>query len=393
MSMTSPQHPRTQVPLAALNAQAQAWLRDTALPLWSGAGVDPVTGGFIEALKPDGAPVRGIPRRFRVQARQTYVYADAALRYGDTAARDKAVRAFSWATSAYWADAGGFVFSVDDTGTVVDGTRDAYEQAFAIFAAAWLLRAAPDCGAEKWIARTFAFLDEQLAAPNGGYRESLPPKTQRRQNPHMHLLEACLACYETTGENAYLDRARAIYKLFADHWFAPDGGYLGEYFTDDWQPVEKQRFEPGHHMEWTWLLQRLSERTGLDTAQAAALHATAEKHGRTANGLLIDECAPDGTPTIATKRSWPQTEDVKGQLAMFERTGDKAYLDRAGAAVSNLFAHYLRPNGTWQDRLDVDGSGMTPNAPASTFYHVVLALNEFDRLCGESQPEPPSTGT
>ena len=390
--MTSPQDAITAMPRAAINTQAQSWLRDTALPLWSDAGIDPVTGGFVEALTPDGTPVGGIPRRFRVQARQTYVYADAALRYGDNALRDKAVRAFDWATSACWAADGGFVFSVDDTGTVVDGTREAYEQAFAIFAAAWLLRAAPDSGAELWIERTWDFMDRQLAAENGGYRESLPPKTPRRQNPHMHLLEACLACYDTTGEARYLDRARAIYELFAEKWFEPNHGILGEYFTDDWQPVAEQRFEPGHHMEWTWLLQRLSDRTGLDTSQAVTLHATAEKHGRLPNGLLIDECAPDGTPTIATKRSWPQTEDIKGQLAMYERTGDEAYIDRAGVAVSNLFEHYLRPNGTWQDRLDVDGSGMTPNAPASTFYHIVLALNEFDRVCGESQPESPPTG-
>lgn len=365
---------------AAVNERAQDWLR-IALPLWSGAGIDPRTGGFIEALDPAGVPVTGIPRRFRVQARQVYVYADAAIRHGDTAARDKAAAAFDWAARTYWDRDGGWVFSVDDGGTVLDATRDAYEQAFAIFAAAWLLRAAPDSGAKAWIDRTWDFLDRRLASAQGGYSEALPARLPRRQNPHMHLLEACLACFDTTDDQAYLDRARGIYDLFRRHWFDPGHGILGEYFGEDWQPVAEQKFEPGHHMEWAWLLQRLRERTGLETAEAAVLHATAERHGRAADGLLIEECAPDGTPLLATKRAWPQTEDIKGQLALYERTGDVGCLDRAAAAVGRLLDRYLRPNGTWQDRLDADGRGMTANAPASTLYHVVLALNEFDRLC------------
>jgi len=259
-------------------------------------------------------------------------------------------------------------------------------KAFAIFAGAWLLRAAPDCGAEHWIERTWAFLDERLAAGNGGYLDSLPPKLPRRQNPHMHLLEACLACHETFGDAAYLDRALGLYDLFRSHWFDAAGGYLGEYFSDDWSPAENQRFEPGHHMEWTWLLTRLSERAGVETPEARALHRTAEAHGHAADGLLIDECAPDGTPVASTKRCWPQTEEIKGQLAMFERTGDAACRDAAAAAVRRLFAHFLRPDGTYGDRIDAEGRPIPGNAPASSLYHIVLALNEFDRVLGEDGP-------
>lgn len=373
---------------AALNAQAQAWLRNVALPLWMGAGYDPATGGFVELLTAHGAPIVDGPRRMRVQARQIYVYADAALRYGDDRARECARRAFDWATHAYWAADGGWVFSVEPDGAPVDDRREAYEQAFAIFAAAWLLRAAPDCGAELWIARTWDFLDQRLAAPNGGYLDSLPPKLPRRQNPHMHLLEACLACHETFGDPAYLDRARGLYDLFRRHWFDAGGGYLGEYFADDWSPIPEQRFEPGHHMEWTWLLTRLSERAGIDTPEAAALHRTAEAHGRADDGLLIDECAPDGAASQETKRCWPQTEDIKGQLAMFERTGDEAYRDAAAGAVRRLFRDYLRPDGTYGDRIGADGQPIAGDTPASSLYHIVLALNEFDRVCGE----PPGDG-
>ncbi|MEZ5667938.1 MAG: AGE family epimerase/isomerase [Alphaproteobacteria bacterium] len=382
MSQSLPRRDPSSAPLGDINARAQAWLRETALPLWAAAGVDGRHGGFMELLDLDGRPLPSDRRRLRVQARQIYVYADAAVRHGDDRARMVALRAFDWMQRHYWSADGGWVFAVDGDGTVVDAAREAYEQAFAIFASAWLLQAAPDCGAGAWIERTWAFLDERLASPNGGYRESLPDRTPRRQNPHMHLLEACLACHAATGDTAYLDRARALYGLFQRHWFDPRLGILGEYFDTAWQAVDEQRFEPGHHMEWCWLLQRLSERTGLPVPEAAVLHATAERHGRAADGLLIDECAADGAPILATKRCWPQTEEIKGQLAMYERSGDAGYLDRAGAAVERLFAHYLLPNGAWRDRVDADGRGIGDEAPASSLYHIALALNEFDRVLG-----------
>ena len=53
------------------------WLFRQALPLWADAGID-AEGRFFEKLDFDGRPVTGVPRRTRVQARQTYVFIQAA---------------------------------------------------------------------------------------------------------------------------------------------------------------------------------------------------------------------------------------------------------------------------------------------------------------------------
>ena len=50
------------------------WLFNDALPIWWERGADVNGGGFFERLGHDGAPV-DMPPRFRVQARQTHVYA------------------------------------------------------------------------------------------------------------------------------------------------------------------------------------------------------------------------------------------------------------------------------------------------------------------------------
>src|SRR6185436_6926598 len=62
--------------LADLATKYDAWLRDAALPLWAGDGYDALADGFREALDEAGRPVDG-PVRLRVQARQTWVYAQA----------------------------------------------------------------------------------------------------------------------------------------------------------------------------------------------------------------------------------------------------------------------------------------------------------------------------
>lgn len=74
-------------------ARLQNWLQDQALPLWTGAGVDPATGTVWEALDHNGLPCVEMPRRLRVQARQAYSFAMS----GDPAHQALALRLFRFA--------------------------------------------------------------------------------------------------------------------------------------------------------------------------------------------------------------------------------------------------------------------------------------------------------
>ena len=64
--------------LSSTQTRARDWLFRQALPLWAQAGVD-ADGRFVEKLDFDGRPITGLPRRTRVQARQVYVFAEAAV--------------------------------------------------------------------------------------------------------------------------------------------------------------------------------------------------------------------------------------------------------------------------------------------------------------------------
>ncbi len=366
-------------------SKIEAWLQQRALPLWSEAGVDHESGGFVECLTLDGAPVLDVPKRFRVQARQTYVYAHAHLLGWDGPWLATAKRGFDFMCTHYWHPDGGWIFSADRDGQPSDSVREAYEQAFALNALAWYYRASGESVALDWVGRTLRFIDEQLAdETNGGLRESVPDNLPRRQNPHMHLLEALLALHWATGNETYVERAGKLFELFKTRFQDQATGALGEFFAPDWEPATGeagQLVEPGHHFEWVWLLQQYSRASGDDvSAQQTALYDFAETHGvdRT-DDLALDGVLRDGSTHDDNKRLWVQTEAIKAQVVRIEQ-GHDAASGRLDRLLVGMFGHYLLENGAWQDHLRRDRTGFARNAPASSLYHVFLALAEVLRL-------------
>ncbi|MBT4905504.1 MAG: mannose-6-phosphate isomerase [Rhodospirillaceae bacterium] len=383
----------------------QAWLTQQALPLWSQAGFDAAADGFVECLTLDGQPLLDRDKRVRVQARQIYVYSHAHLLGwtppdGGPSALDVAGSGFRFVTDNYWrADCGGFVYSAARDGTPADTRIEAYEQAFALFACAWYHRASGDPDALTWAKRTLAFLDENLADPaHGGYFENLPHDLPRRQNPHMHLLEALLALHGATADTAYLDRARVIVDLFRSRFLDGNTGTLGEFFEADWTPAPGtagQTVEPGHHFEWAWLLRRYAEASGVDTGKEAdALYQFAMTHGSDhapgpAQGLAFDSVLRSGadprlghgTSLDDNKRLWVQTEAIKAQTARLESGPDDLASAHLEILLERLFGLYLAvEDGNWQDHLDANGHGFSQTAPASSFYHLFLCLTEVLRV-------------
>ena len=158
-------------------------------------------------------------------------------------------------------------------------------------------------GAVALAGATLDLLHARLAAPHGGFwdgaSEDWQPHTAlRRQNPHMHLLEALLAWHAATGEERWLNEARAIVRLFETRFFDPATGTLGE-FSARLAPAQGHVVEPGHQFEWVWLLHRWRAQSG-ETGMAAAaeaLYATALRHGfDPEHGGIHDQIHRTGAP-------------------------------------------------------------------------------------------------
>ena len=386
-------------PPAISNDRIAGWLFEQALPLWADTGLDREAGGFVESLTFDHQPNLDLAKRTRVQARQVYVYSHAHLLgwtppAGGMSALEAAAHGYDFLTRHYWNDAtGGFVFSVTRDGKLVDARTEAYEQAFALFASAWYYRASGEQTALDWAQRIVDWIDASLADPaHGGLRETPDGVLPRRQNPHMHYLEALLTLFEATGDKAWIERAGGIVGMFRSRFFDDETGTLGEFFTADWQPAagtEGSLVEPGHHFEWVWLLHKYGRLSGDDIGtHAEALYRFGEAHGRDAapgqgSGLGFDAVLRDGTVHDDRKRLWVQTEALKAQVARHEHTGDEAAALHADTLIASMFDRYLAlGNGSWYDHLDRAGQPFGKAAPASSFYHVFLALTEVLRVRG-----------
>ena len=121
--------------------------------------------------------------------------------------------------------------------------------------------------------------------------------------------------------------------------------------------------------------------TGSD-ANAGALFEFAERFGRGhEGGLIFDEVLDDGMPRTRSYRLWPTTEALKAHLARFESCG-ALDIGRLTETLDSLFQRFLAAPraGVWIDRLNARLEPTIDTVPASSFYHVFLALSELLRL-------------
>lgn len=346
------------------------WLRQQAWPLWLEHGIDRARGGFHEQLDPVTLSCNADFRRLRVAARQIWTFSHAA-RQGVAGAAEAVAMGLEFLARHARLPGGGYANRFDLAGRVTDPRLDTYDNAFCLLA----LAGAQAAGATTRPAalELLSLFDGPLRHPAGGWREGLPESLPRRQNPHMHLLEALLEAFDAFGEPRFLDLAEELVALFAGRLLDPESGTLPEFFDAALLPLRedgRHAVEPGHHCEWAWLLRRhlaLLARAGraappgLESLPARLL-GFARAHGVSpAHGGMMDEVWSDGAPRTPTARLWPQAEWRRAEPGPASAAALAAHL--AGA----------RP-GLWHERRDAAGVPIPGPVPASSLYHLTGAL-------------------
>ncbi len=385
MQFFDPQNPATLRP----------WLVGHVCPFWL-ERIHDTAGGFFENLAADGHPLRDARRTTLVQARLTYTFSHAFLLSADASFRQAAAHGFEFLLRACRAPDGGWLHAVTVDGVAIDATRDAYDHAFVLFALAWYARASGDPTAIQLADATWKYMQERLAdRRHGGFLEEYLPgrsaaKLPRRQNPHMHLLEALLALHVATGEKNWLRRAATLVDLFKARFVDPATGALIEFFQEDWSPAPGDPGalrEPGHQFEWVWLLFEFyrHSRDRDVIAFADQLFAFGSRfgieRGETVRGAVFDGVDASGKLVADTKLLWPQTEFIKGCVARAEFLGDAAARQQIQAHLALIARHFMRADGaSWHNQLARDGTPLAPVTPARVLYHLFMALAEAERV-------------
>jgi len=353
-------------------ARLRLWCSEVALPVWA-ARAQKADGSWVEHLHLDGTPDTSAERRWRVLARQIYVYAKASS-LGWFDGRDIAISTYKKMVAT------GFVHRVSARGAIVNPMRDLYDHAFYILAASSLYALTQDRGYLNDAEDLLDWIDTSLTHPTGGWRESdqVDNCAPRRQNPHMHLLEASLFLYSVTGDKKHISYAETVFRLFQTHFY--DNGTISEFFSADWTLESGQKgqtAEPGHAVEWVWLLGQFEKVTGQDVRPyQSALYRNAI-HQR--SWFLNDEENKNGEIRRESKRLWVQTEVIKAHLAMAE-TGTRGARNMAAATIDALFPTYLTVDGLWNDQINVCGTNIASTIPVSTFYHILCMAAESERV-------------
>lgn len=368
--------------IAQIQRRARHWLNEVAAPFWAST-VLPGSGLFAERATLEGVPDDSYFRTF-VQARHIYSIVTAGQNGWTGPWQELVAQTIGTIITRAKRDDGLFVHRLDRNTEILDGRADLYDQAFILFALGTVGGALGD---ESLFDEAEALLDriESLwSHPEGGFHEGeIVDLSVRRQNPHMHLLEAFGALHMASGRQRFDDAAQMIARLCQEKFIDRASGALLEYFVEDWTPAPGRQgriAEPGHCFEWAWLFERLAV-NGWEEAVGVsdALTGFGRRFGLASDrGVAINEVLTDGEIVDGKARLWPQTERLKVAVARYKRTRDLEEIAEAVAAYQGLEQYFLPGNSAlWRDKLKEDGSFIEELAPGSSFYHISCAIGEL----------------
>ncbi len=361
-----------------------SWMREEALPLWASRGVDPQYGGFVEELNQDGGPSSVGFKRVRVQGRQLFSFATAAILGWHPEAEALAEHGYVFLKTKCRAPNGNWVRRLSRDGSILDAELDLYDTAFIVLGLATYYRMSRDREALGLIETTLSMVRLGLATPaQKGYRQSAGDRETLRQNPNMHWFEAMLLCFEGTQDQRYLDEILRIYGRMEESVIEPKTGALRELFDNQWKPVQeggKFLVEPGHHYEWAWLLSR----AGKGNPPQGQFDPG---HSRFRRSIWRQSCHRARLrPGKRRGGGHPADPSALGSNGSSSRLGLSAKTSkefdrerRIAELESNLLSRYFtrKPMGSWCDRLDADGRVQDGPVPASSMYHVMMCVVEL----------------
>lgn len=359
------------------------WLSKAALPLWSSKGIDE-DGASIEQFSANGLPDLTSNKRIRVQARQMFVFSAANQQGWITNGFDLVASIEGFCQKyATVPEKEHYAHILNADNIIVNPNTDLYDIAFFLLAYAWRYHVFNDLNALKKANLLLNSIDKNLKEFPGGWMEGDYSSEYRRQNPHMHLFEAFLTLYKFTKDGKWLAKAGEMYCLFETIFFDHKNKVLLENFNANWQVADGDAgkvIEPGHMMEWVWLLRQYQIFTQAPVDDYCYhLYQNALKSGLdVSSNLLFHEVNVSGDIIQASKRCWPMTEWIKASLAQAEHTNiqdDYDYIADCITAISSLTKNYLvSPHqGQYIDSVDRNNEALVDNSPASTLYHLVVA--------------------
>jgi sulfoquinovose isomerase len=332
-----------------------------------------VAGGF-HSQDLAGKPIAGAPRELHATTRMVHSYAIGMLA-GFDGGEDVIDHGVATLLKHHRdARHGGYVWSFDRSGEVIDGNKLAYGHAFVLLAAA-SAKMVDHPDADRLLGDVVEvidahFWDHSLSRMKEEYaRDWQPISSYRGMNANMHSAEAFLAAAEATGDMSFAQRARSIFNFFVGDIGAAHGWRLPEHFDESWRvdphfegdPMFRPKgATPGHAFEFARLLLQLRDLQDTEESElfdwARNLYATALAEGwdHRRGGIVYTVDPATGKSLRDARYWWPVTEAIGAAAAMIKSGEDcKEDYRMFWQAAEQLFIDKER--GGWLPEVDDKG--------------------------------------
>jgi cellobiose epimerase len=255
--------------------------------------IDSLYGGYLSTFSYDFQPTGDQDKMIVTQARHVWSTAKAAMFYHDTSYAGISRHGYYFLRDKMWdKEFGGFYTLVSRSGTPKGTTKNAYGNAFGIYALSAYYECTQDSAALLLAKDAFMWLEKHSHDPVfKGYfqhlqRDGTPIKRAadikstsdvgyKDQNSSIHLLEAFTELYQVWKSPLVKQRLQEMLLLIRDK-MVTSKFYLQLFFTPEWKPVsyrdssEQSILEHryldhvsfGHDVETAYLLEEASKLLG-----------------------------------------------------------------------------------------------------------------------------------
>ena len=286
---------------------------------------------------------------------------------------------------------GGWLWSCDENGAVLDDAKNSYGHAFVILG----LVHASDCLDSKALLRTAVETWEVVRRSLLDAHGALLRKTSRdfsqrlvansTQNPMMHLFEALLALGDTEGLGEIHTRAREIADFVLGCRHRAHSGGIPEVYSPEWVPLPTTnggRVDIGHQFEWAYMLSSAVERgfpaSYLDEANALLDYGLSVGYDAENGGICTDVAQEDNRVIRADKGYWQQCEAIRALMHFAALRGREDLWDPCRRTLEFCRRELIDPEfGGWYG-----GPDRHKGSAWKLDYHVTGMCAEAVRLAG-----------
>jgi len=326
---------------------------------WYPQNMDTLYSGFITTYTYDFKPTGEQDKFIVTQARHTWSTSKAAMRYPDVPYyKTLAQNGYKFLHDVMWDKTyGGFYTMVGRKGNIIDSTKNAYGNAFGIYALAAYCKLSNDPHALSFAQEAFMWIEKHSHDPvHKGYyqhmqRDGTPiartatmaataETGYKDQNSSIHLLEAFTELYAVWPNDLLHERLHEMLLLIRDTMIG-NKGYLTLFFQPDWTPVSISDSSDayimahhgldyvsfGHNVETSYLLLEAShtlniqnDTTTLRIAKQMVDHALQNAWDNKLGGFYdagyYFKNKPGLTVISDEKNWWSQAEEMNSLLMM-----------------------------------------------------------------------------